>query len=30
MLETHITAVVFNWKDVSYKANAQTIDFVTS
>ena len=30
MLETHITPVVCNWDDVSYKAKAQTIDFVTS
>ena len=30
MLETDITSIVFNWNDVSYKANAQTIDFVTS
>ena len=30
MLETHITSIVFNWNDVSYKANPQTIDFLTS
>ena len=30
MLETHITSVAFNWNDVSYKANAQTIYFLTS
>ena len=30
MLATHITPVVCNWDDVSYKAKAQTIDFVTS
>ena len=30
MLETHITPVVCNCDDVSYKAKAQTIDFVTS
>ena len=30
MLETHITSIAFNWNDDSYKANVQTIDFVTS
>ena len=30
MLETHITSIVFNWNDVSYNTDAQTIDFVTS
>ena len=30
MLETDITSMVINWNYVSYKANAQTIDFVTS
>ena len=29
-LDTHITSVFFNWNDVSFKDNAQTIDFVTS
>ena len=30
MSGTHITSVAFNCNDVSYKANVQTIDFVTS
>ena len=30
ILETHITSAVFNWNDVSYNTNTQTIDFVTS
>ena len=30
MLETHINSAFFNWNDASYKASAQTIDFVTS
>ena len=30
MLEAHITSIVFNWNDVSYKPNAQTTDFKTS
>ena len=30
MLETHITSIVFNWNDISYNTDAQTIDFVTS
>ena len=30
MLETHIILVVFNWNDVIYKANGQSIDSVTS
>ena len=30
MLETHITSIVFNWNDVSYKPNAETIDVKTS
>ena len=30
MLEIHITPVVFNRTDVTYRANAQTLDFVTS
>ena len=30
MLETHITLIVFNYNDASYKAHAQTIDFVAS
>ena len=30
MLEIQINSLVLNWNDVSYKAIAQTIDFVTS
>ena len=30
MLETHITSTVFNWNDVSYNTDAQTIDFEIS
>ena len=30
MSGTYITSVAFNCNDVSYKANVQTIDFVTS
>ena len=30
MLETHIISVVFNWNDVIYKSNGQSIDSVTS
>ena len=25
-----VTSIVFNWNNVSYKTNAQSIDFVTS
>ena len=30
MIETYIASVVFNWNNLSYKLNAQTIDFESS